>query len=183
LLNKHFGLPLARFATEERLAPAACQWLLNGDVVRSDDMSDRGKKGKRKGGYLRPYVQGSWVAVEDDMLLSIAFSSIKPSSVVLLIQMLRIDKMLAYKHGDSYTSKFNLTYSEAETLGLARGTTKRAFDDLEKWGFIRKVVKGGLKSSGNVSSVYQIVDDWRLRGGLQSLKELEKLKRCGKQGL
>lgn len=146
-------------------------------------MSERSYIKKRKKGYLRPYVQGSWGAVEDDMLLSIAFRSIKPSAVVLLLQMLRIDKMLAYKHGDSYSNTFNLTYSEAETLGLARGTTKRAFDDLEKWGFIKKIVQGGLKSRGNVSSVYQIVDDWRLRGGLQPVKELEKLKRCGKQGL
>ena len=135
---------------------------------------------KKKKGYLRPYVKGGWVPIEDDMLLSYAFRNISPSAVVLLLHMLRIDKMLAYKNGDSYSGNFNLTFTEAESFGLARATISRAFGQLEKCGFIETIVQGGLKSHRKTSSVYRIVERWRTWSGLQKINELDKLKTYGK---
>lgn len=135
---------------------------------------------KNKKGYLRPYVQGAWVPVEDDLLLSVAFIKLNPSAAKLLMHILRIDKMLSWKNGDSYTGCFNLTYTEAQTFGLARGTVSRAFVELEESGFIETVVQGGLKSCRKTSSLYRVVQTWRCKGGLQKLTELEKLRQCGK---
>lgn len=135
---------------------------------------------KKKRGYVRPYVDGSWTPLEDDLLLSHAFQSLKPNAVILLLHMLRIDKMLAWKTGDSYAGTFNLTYSEAERFGLAHATISRAFEDLRLHGFIETVIQGGLKSSRKTSSVYRIIERWRTWGGLQKLKELDSLKQLGK---
>lgn len=87
------------------------------------------KRDKRKG-YLRPYVKGSWVPIEDDLILSNAFRCLQPSAVILLLHLHRIDKMLAWKGGDNYGGEFNMTFTEAETLGLSRGTIMRAVQDL-----------------------------------------------------
>jgi len=135
---------------------------------------------KKSKGYLRPYVKGSWVPIEDDLLLSTAFRNLQPSAVILLIHFHRIDKMLAWKNGETYSGEFNLTFSEAETLGLSRGTTMRAVQDLAKNGFIDIVVQGGLRSRGRTCSIYRVSERWRIWGGLQPLKELETLKDCGK---
>ena len=134
----------------------------------------------KKKGYLRPYVKGSWTAVEDDLLLSNAFRDLQPSAVILLLHLHRIEKMLAWKCGDAYGGEFNLTFTEAETLGLSRGTMMRAVQDLAKRGFIEIVVKGGLRSQGRTSSVYRIIERWRTFAGLQTLKELKILKDYGR---
>ena len=134
----------------------------------------------KKRGYLRSHVKGSWLPIEDDLLLSNAFRELQPSAVILLLHLHRIDKMLAWKGGDSYGGEFNLTFTEAEKLGLSRGTTMRAVQDLAQHGFIEIVVKGGLRSQGRTSSVYRIVERWRTFAGLQTLKELKILKDCGK---
>jgi hypothetical protein len=134
----------------------------------------------RKKGFLRPYVKGSWVPIEDDLLLSNAFRDLQPSAVILLLHLHRIDKVLSWKGGDSYSGEFNLTFSEAETLGLARATTMRAVQDLVKRGFVEIVVQGGLRSQGRTSSIYRITERWRSWGGLHTLKELKSLKDCGK---
>ena len=118
--------------------------------------------------------------IEDNLLLSIAFRDLQPSAAILLLHLLRIDKMLAWKNGDAYAGQFNLTFSEAETLGLARPTVMRAIQDLEKRGFVDVVVRGGLKSQRKSSSVYRISENWRTCGGLQTLKELKSLKEAGK---
>jgi len=134
----------------------------------------------RKKSYLRPYVQGSWVPIEDDLLLSNAFRDLQPSAVILLLHLHRIDKVLAWKDGDEYSGGFNLTFTEAERLGLARATTMRAVQDLVKRGFIEIVVRGGLRSQGRTSSVYRIAERWRTWGGLQTVKDLNLLKQLGK---
>ncbi|MDD2736275.1 MAG: hypothetical protein PHF56_20275 [Desulfuromonadaceae bacterium] len=134
----------------------------------------------KKRGFLRPYVKGSWVPIEDDLILSNAFRGLQPSAAILLLHLHRIDKVLAWKEGDSYGGEFNMTFTEAETLGLSRGTTMRAVQDLASRGFIEIVVKGGLRSQGRTSSVYRIVEKWRTFAGLQTLKELKILKDCGK---
>lgn len=138
-----------------------------------------GRRDKKKG-YIRPYVHGSWVPVEDDLLLSNAFRDLQPTAAILLLHLLRIDKMLAWKNGDNYAGQFNLTFSEAETLGLARPTMMRGIQELEKRGFVDVVVRGGLKSQRKTSSVYRISENWRTWGGLQTLKELKSLKEAGK---
>lgn len=138
------------------------------------------RRRNRKKGFLRPYVKGSWVPIEDDLLLSNAFRDLQPSAVILLLHVHRIDKMLAWKNGDSYAGEFNLTYSEAETLGLSRATTMRAVQDLVRRGFIDIVVQGGLRSQGRTSSVYRVAERWRSWGGLQALNELKALKECGR---
>ena len=134
----------------------------------------------KKRGFLRPYVKGSWVPIEDDLLLSNAFRDLQPSAVILLLHLHRIDKMLAWKGGDTYGGGFNMTFTEAETLGLSRGTMMRAVQDLATRGFVEIVVKGGLRSQGRTSSVYRIIERWRTFSGLQTLKELKILKDCGK---
>jgi hypothetical protein len=134
----------------------------------------------KKRGFLRPYVKGSWVPIEDDLLLSTAFRNLQPSAAILLLHLHRIDKKLAWMGGDSYCGEFNLTFSEAETLGLSRGTMMRAVQDLAERGFIEIVVKGGLRSQGRTSSVYRIVERWRTFAGLQTIKEIKILKDCGK---
>jgi len=134
----------------------------------------------KKKGYLRPYVKGSWVPIEDDLLLSNAFRDLQPSAVIMLLHLLRVDKMLAWKGGDSYQGEFNLTFTEAEKLGLARATTMRAVQDLVKHGFVEVVVQGGLRSQGRTSSVYRVIDRWRSWGGLQKLNDLNLLRDCGK---
>lgn len=138
------------------------------------------KRNKKKRGYLRPYVKGSWCPVEDDMMLSNAFCQISPSSAKLLMHILRIDKMLAWKSGDTYSGTFNLTYTEAVRFGLARATVGRAFEELRSHGFIETVVQGGLKSQCRTSSVYRIIERWRSWGGLQKVPDVEMLKQCGK---
>ena len=137
-------------------------------------------KKKNKRGFLRPYVKGAFTPIEDDLLLSRAFLTLPPGAVNLLLLMLRIDKMLAWKEGDSYRGEFNLTFTEAAWLGLSRSTTGKSFKELEKRGFIEVVLKGGLKSNRKTSSIYRIIERWRSFGGLMKLKELEGLKECGK---
>ena len=134
----------------------------------------------RKKGFLRPYVKGSWVPIEDDLLLSNAFRDLQPSAVILLLHLHRIDKVLAWKGGDGYNDEFNLTFTEAERLGLSRATTMRAVQDLVKKGFIEIVVQGGLRSQGRTSSVYRVAERWRTWGGLQTINELNALKHIGK---
>lgn len=137
-----------------------------------------GRRDKKKG-YLRPYVHGSWVPIEDNLMLSIAFRDLQPSAVTLLLHLMRIDSRLAWRDGDSYSGEFNLTYSEAEHLGLSRPTMMRSVRDLERHGFIKVVVRGGLKSSRKTASIYRIDEGWRLWGGLQTLKQLKALKEKG----
>jgi hypothetical protein len=137
-------------------------------------------RGVRKKSYMRPYVKGSWVPIEDDLLLSNAFRDLQPSAVILLLHLHRIDKVLAWKGGDSYSSEFNLTFTEAEKLGLARGTMMRAVQELAKRGFIEIVVQGGLRSQGRTSSIYRVIERWRSWGGLQTLNDLKTLRDCGK---
>jgi len=138
-----------------------------------------GRKNRKKS-YMRSYVRGAWVAVEDDLMLSRAFRDLKPTAVILLLHILRIDKTLSWKNGDAYSGEFNLTFSEAEVLGLARPTTMRAVCDLSERGFIEIVVRGGLKSQRKTSSIYRVSERWRTWGGLQPLTELNAFKNCGK---
>lgn len=137
-------------------------------------------KRKKKNHYLRSYVKGAFVPIEDDLLLSYAFIRLNPSAAKLLMHVLRIDKMLAWKAGDSYVNCFNLTFTEAQRFGLSRGTISRAFDELEHHGFIETVIQGGLKSKRKTSSVYRVSEKWRMYGGLQTTNELKELKMCGK---
>ncbi|NVN91930.1 MAG: hypothetical protein HXX11_15190 [Desulfuromonadales bacterium] len=134
----------------------------------------------RKKSYMRPYVKGAWVPIEDDLLLSNAFRDLQPSAVILLLHLHRIDKMLAWKNGDAYAGEFNLTFTEVEKLGLSRATTMRAFRDLALRGFVDIVVQGGLRSQGRTSSVYRVIERWRSWGGLQALNDLKTLRGCGK---
>ena len=148
-------------------------------LARNDRSMDMARRDKKRG-FLRPYVKGSWLAIEDDLMLSNAFRDLQPSAVILLLHLHRIDKVLAWKSGDAYSGEFNLTFTEAETLGLSRGTTMRAVRDLVKRGFVDIVVQGGLRSQGRTSSIYRVTERWRSWGGLQTLKELKTLKECGK---
>ncbi len=63
-----------------------------------------------------------------------------------------------------YTTRFDFTYSEALRYGCARRTFFNVIDALVLHGFIDPVEKGGLRGTGQSSSMFRLSSRWKKYG-------------------
>lgn len=105
---------------------------------------------KKRGNNFRPFegkkVNDRHIRITQNMMESLAWKSLKPTSVVLYLAIkLRFN-------GENYNN-IEFPYSEASKLGLSIETTKKCFSDLVSKGFIEVESCGKFSRTANVYSL------------------------------
>ncbi len=109
--------------------------------------------GKKKN-KLPPFVAVTW-----KMLNSAAFKELSPSASKILIYFIGKPKIIITSY-EFYTTSFNFTYREAQTLGFSPSTYFRCIEELVSKGFIDPVWKGGLRGDGKSANKFKNSQRW-----------------------
>lgn len=103
-----------------------------------------------------------YITLTREMLLSEAYYNLTPSSAKALPLFIM---KIHYPHSDPmryYGTEFKFPYSEAKKRhGFAERTFRKAIQQLEKYGFIKQVIKGGIKGGQKIESTYKLSDKWK----------------------
>jgi len=97
----------------------------------------------------------SFVAIPNEILTSKAFLGLPFSARASLPYFLGKPKLF-FNQKEYYSTEFNFSYKEAETLGFAKATHARNIKALITHGFIDPISKGGLKGLSKSNSTFKI---------------------------
>jgi hypothetical protein len=102
-----------------------------------------------------PFVWVPW-----ELLNSVAYKKILPTAGKMLPVFIGKVHCMP-QNGNYYRTEFEFFYSEAERLGVSRGTFKAVIRNLVEFGFLDIVTLGDLRGRHGTSSKFRLSDRWK----------------------